>query len=439
MEFREEEILPHVDKVVHRLQQQARIPGFRKGKVPRTVLLSRVGGEAMRADAIEDAVQERYETAVVENGLDPIAQPSLRVLAGQESGDVTVEIDLQLRPRVSVEGWEAIEVQVPAITATDEDVQDVLNSIREQMATVKEVERAVQVGDQATINVIQVGEDGAEEVVTPYLTVRVGRGELGEQEEEALIGAAIGDKVPSPQGGEGRVYEVLAVRELELPEVNDEFAKLVSEFETYTELIEDIKSTFSRRRQQEARNAFEQGVYSALLELANPKEIPEPLLTSAYQKEIRDFGQVLDGSGISLHRFLEMSQQEEGDLARSLSNKAAQEVLWDLALRAVAFDAALEVSDGEVAAEIEQLLGERGADREQLMKPMQQAQVRAGLLKQKAFRELMARAKALAPDGTQLSLEQLGLGEEAEPAAGDGEGAVAAAADAPHDATGVQS
>ncbi len=424
LEFREEEILPYVDEVLRRLQRQARVPGFRQGKVPRSVLLSRVGGEAMRADAIEDAVQEHYETAVVENGLDPIGQPSLKVLSGQASGDVSVAIDLQLRPRVSVVGWDAIEVQVPAIAATDKDIEEVLNSIREQMATVKEVERPIQDSDQVTVNVIEVREDGTEEVVTPYLTVRVGRGELGGEEEEALIGASVGDKISSSHGGEPRIYEILAVRELELPEVNDDFAKLVSEFETSAELMADIRSTFSLRRKQEAKNAFEQGVYSALLELVSPKEIPEALLSSAYQKEIHDFGHVLDGSGISLHRFLEMSQQDESDLARSLSNKAGQEVLWDLALRAVAFDAALEVADEELALELERLLGERGADREQLLKPMQQAQVRAGLLKQKAFRELMARAKALNPDGIQLSLEELGLASLLEPVAqGSGDGA----------------
>ncbi len=435
IELRDEELRPYLDQAVRRLRSQVRIPGFRKGHVPTSVLVSRLGQETVRREAVEEAVQETYEDIVVENGLDVIESPSLRIVSGADAGDVTVELDVALRPVVKVEGIGGIEIEVPRVEIGDADVDAVIDSIREQMATLNEVERAAQPGDQVTFNVIALDGD-TEEVVTPYLTARLGKGEVSAEFEAALLGAAIGDKVtvaqPASQeasltgddkadtppsedeenGVRGTALEVLAIRELVLPQLDAEFVAQVSEFSTVDELREDVRTSMATRRIAEARSIFEQQLFQKVLELAEPKTIPESLLNSAYQQELHEFGHALDGSGISLRRYLEMSQQDESALAGQLSAKAAQSVLWDLALRAIAVAEAVSVDPDEVQAELERLAATGALEqRRGAVSPLQEFQVRTSLIKQKAYRRLANVVAIKDVDGNEVTLSQLGLEE----------------------------
>ncbi|MCL5053265.1 trigger factor [Ferrimicrobium acidiphilum] len=439
IELRDEELRPYLDQAVRKLRSQVRIPGFRKGHVPTSVLVARLGQEAVRREAVEDAVQENYEGVIVENGLDVIQSPNLRIVDGAEEGDVKVELDVALRPVVKVEGIGSIEIEVPRVELTNADVDTVIDSIREQMATLNEVERAAEEGDQVTFNVITVDGD-REDVVTPYLTARLGKGEVSSEFEAALVGSQVGDKVPvattgeseSAEDGEAQpdtkstVLEVLAVRELVLPELDAEFVGQVSEFSTVEELREDVRSSMTTRRVTEARSLFEQQLYQKVLELTEPKTVPEALLNSAYQQELHEFGHALDGSGISLRRYLEMSQQDENALAGQLSSKAAQSVLWDLALRAIAIDEAVSVEPAEVQAEIERLTASGAIEsRPGGISPLQEFQVRTTLIKQKAYQRLANVVTIKDVDGNEVTLSQLGLDQlveaetdvDAEPAA----------------------
>jgi trigger factor len=423
IELRDEELRPYLDQAVRKLRSQVRIPGFRKGHVPTSVLVARLGQEAVRREAVEDAVQESYEEVIVENGLDVIQSPNLRIVDGVEEGDVKVELDVALRPVVKVEGIGSIEIEVPRVDLTDADVDTVIDSIREQMATLNEVERAAEDGDQVTFNVIAVEGDN-EDVVTPYLTARLGKGEVSTEFETALIGAHVGDKVPvatvtEPETVENEeaqpdtkstVLEILAIRELVLPELDADFVSQVSEFSTVEELREDVRTSMATRRVSEARSLFEQQLYQKVLELTEPKTVPEALLNSAYQQELHDFGHALDGSGISLRRYLEMSQQDESALAGQLSSKAAQSVLWDLALRAIAIDEAVSVDPAEVHAEIERLATSGALEgRPESISPLQELQVRTTLIKQKAYQRLANIVTLKDVDGGEVTLSQLGL------------------------------
>ncbi|MHB8188890.1 MAG: trigger factor [Ferrimicrobium sp.] len=417
IELRDDEVAPFVEKSIGRLQGQVRIPGFRRGHVPRQVLENRLGIEAVRREAIDDAVQELYESAAVDNGLDVITSPSMRIVSGEAEGDVSVEIDLTLRPVVSVEGYRDLAIQVPVVRVTDNDVNEILEALREQMAVVSEVERPVVAGDQVTVNVIRVSSEGEEEIVTPYLTVRVGKGTLDASSEESLIGLSVGDRVditPGEDEDRPRVLEVLAVRELALPDPDDDFASQVSEFGTYEQLVADITTSLSRRRVEEARAAFTREFTSALMDLVEPKELPQSLVESAYQQELHEFGRVLDGSGISLKRYLEMSQQSESDLSQAFSVKAVQSVLWDLALRAIVMEEALECGDDEITAEQERLIAQsppasRGELMSRLSRPFESSALRVSLLKQKAHRRVASLVVIRDANSDPVTLEELGL------------------------------
>ncbi|WP_298345718.1 trigger factor [Ferrimicrobium sp.] len=428
IELRDEELRPYLDQAVRKLRSQVRIPGFRKGHVPASVLVARLGQEAVRREAVEDAVQESYEEVIVDNGLDVIESPSLRIVDGAQEGDVKVELDVALRPVVRVEGIGSIEIELPRVELTEADVDAVIDSIREQMATLQEVDRPVAEGDQVTFNVIAV-EGDTEDVVTPYLTARLGKGEVAPEFETALLGASVGDKVAveAPVDGDAddeaptqkTILEVLAIRELVLPDLDADFVAQVSEFTTVDELREDVRTSMASRRIAEARSLFEQQLYQKVLELTEPKTIPEVLLNSAYQQELHEFGHALDGSGISLRRYLEMSQQDENALAGQLSSKAAQSVLWDLALRAIAVDEAVSVDAQEVEEEIEKLNTSGALEpRRGGISPLQEFQVRTSLIKQKAYRRLANIVSIKDSDGNPVTLSQLELDQLLE--AGDG-------------------
>lgn len=449
IELRDEELRPYLDQAVRRLRSEVRIPGFRKGHVPNSVLVARLGQETVRREAVEEAVQEHYEEVVVENGLDVIESPSLRIVAGADEGDVKVELDVALRPVVKVEGIGGIEIELPRVELNEGDVDGVIDNLREQMATVNEVDRPAQDGDQVTFNVITVDGD-AEEVVTPYLTARLGKGEVAPEFEAALLGATVGQKVSvastsdpatpvaadnvdatdvdtddtdsgNQEDARGEdaedaketastVLEVLAVRELVLPQLDEEFVHQVSEFATVEELRSDLRTSMTSRRVAEARSIFENQLYRKVLDLVEPKTVPESLLNSAYQQELHEFGHALDGSGISLRRYLDMSQIDENMLAGQLSSKAAQSVLWDLALRAIAIDEAVSVDPAEVQAEIARLAAVGALEqRSGGVSPLQELSVRASLIKQKAYQRLANLVAIKDVDGNEVTLSQLGL------------------------------
>ena len=454
IELRDEELRPYLDQAVRRLRSEVRIPGFRKGHVPNSVLVARLGQETVRREAVEEAVQEHYEEVIVENGLDVIESPSLRIITGADEGDVKVELDVALRPVVKVEGIGGIEIELPRVELNEGDVDGVIDNLREQMATVNEVDRPAQDGDQVTFNVITVDGD-AEEVVTPYLTARLGKGEVAPEFEAALLGATVGQKVSvastsdpaTPVAADSvdadntdaddtdtddvetdkqedapgedaedlketasTVLEVLAVRELVLPQLDEEFVHQVSEFATVEELRSDLRTSMTSRRVAEARSIFENQLYRKVLDLVEPKTVPESLLNSAYQQELHEFGHALDGSGISLRRYLDMSQIDENMLAGQLSSKAAQSVLWDLALRAIAIDEAVSVDPAEVQAEIARLAAAGALEqRSGAVSPLQELSVRASLIKQKAYQRLANLVAIKDVDGNEVTLSQLGL------------------------------
>jgi len=416
LELREDEIRPYVESATGRLRSQVRIPGFRRGHVPRQVLEAKLGVSAIRSEAIEEAIGEVYEEAAVENGLDVIARPSLRIIEGQEGGDVKVEIDVKVRPTVSVDGYKEIEIEVPVVSLDDSYVDEVIDALREQSATVKEVERAALTGDQVTVNIIEkASEDKEEVVVTPYLTVLIGKGTLMKEDEEKLIGANVGDRreiSPSPEGAD-RVVEILAVRELELAVADDDFAQQVSEFETIGELRADLLAKAIERRKEEAGAVFRSQLQSKLVDLVEPKELPTELVESVFQDRLHDFGHALEGSGLTLKRYMDATGQTDQMIAQTINRDAVVSILWDLGLRAVAVAEALECSEDEVEAEKQKALEQAGAARtalaERLSRPFSELEIRSSILTLKARKRLGSLVSIKDTEGIPVAVSELGV------------------------------
>ena len=236
-----------IDEAFRKIAREVRISGFRPGKVPRKVLESRIGSEYARAQALEDALPEYYAEAVRDNGVDVIASPKFELTGGEESGPVSFEAVVEVRPTITVTGYRDLQVEIPNPSPSEDEVQEQIDVQRGQHAELVDVDRAAAEGDQVSIDI-----DGSVEGESlPGLNAEdylyeVGSGGIVEAVDEHLAGASAGDELsfsaPHPvQDGVEIDFEIAvkAVKEQVLPELTDEWVDENTEFDTVDELREE--------------------------------------------------------------------------------------------------------------------------------------------------------------------------------------------------------
>ena len=242
--------------VAKELAKQIRVPGFRPGKVPRQVLEARMGGAgALRAEALRESLPDFYARAVVDTELDPIASPEIDITAGEESGAVAFDAVVQVRPVVSIPGYDGLQVTLPGLTVKDEDVEHQIDRLRENDAELEVVGRPAIDGDQVTIDLHGNDESAAEVVGVDDYLYEVGSGSVVSELDGELRGAKAGDilafEAPTP-GDQDQIvsFRVLVkeVRVKKLPQTTDEWAAESSEFATVAELRADIATRITRVR-----------------------------------------------------------------------------------------------------------------------------------------------------------------------------------------------
>ena len=273
-----EELKPSLDAAYQAIAKQINIPGFRKGKVPPPVIDRQVGRGAVLDEAINDALPKLYVQALQDNDLQPLAQPEIDVTKLEDNTlfEFTAEVDV--RPAIEVPAYDALSVEVEDITVSEEDIDDEVESLRERFATLKDVERPAADGDVATIDLKATREgepvEGGE--VSGY-SYKVGSGEMLDGIDEALRGLSAGEETSFTSqllGGDlsGQDVEVAvtlgAVKEQELPELDDEFAQTASEFDTIEELRQDVDARLERTKRLEQAAAARDAVLEQLLDSA---------------------------------------------------------------------------------------------------------------------------------------------------------------------------
>lgn len=280
-----DEFKPEIDKAAKEISNQVAIPGFRRGHVPMRVLEAQFGRGIIVQEAINNSLDGYYGEALRENNLVPLGQPEVDMKnvpeeKGQES-DLIFVVTLPVRPEITIPDPAGYTLEVESTAVSDEDVEERLTSLRERFASLKDVERAVGEKDYCTINLRAV--IGEEEIDNAEgISYQIGSGNLVEGIDEALIGAKAGDEktfTTTLAGGEhaGEEAEVTVVlkgvKESELPEADDDFAQMASEFDTIDELREDL-------REQAAKDKTSAQVYAArdlLLEkLSADVDVPLP-------------------------------------------------------------------------------------------------------------------------------------------------------------------
>lgn len=279
------EFKPYLDRTYKNLSGQISVPGFRKGKLPKQLIEQRAGFDYIVEASLNDALNDYYAQALGENELSPLAQPELDVQSQPSTenreADVKLTITVTVRPEIELPNYEGLEVEVDEVEVTAEDEVQALDALRERFGTLKTAERPAADKDFVTID-IAAEIDGEQVDAANDLSYQIGSGTMLDGIDEALTGLSAGEDATfetklsgGEHAGEQATIKVKlsAVKERELPEADDEFAQLASEFDTIDELKEDIKKQVAEAKVAEQGTQARDKVLAKLVELV---EIPVP-------------------------------------------------------------------------------------------------------------------------------------------------------------------
>jgi trigger factor len=394
-----DELRPAIDRTVRRLSREIRVPGFRKGKVPRQVMEARVGREAIVADAIEnEAVPEFYLKALEELEIQPLSKGQVEPPDYADGGPLEFSATVEVKPDLELPSYKGVEVEAVDSEVTDEQVDAQLETLRERVAQLEVIERPLKAGDYARIDLR--GTEGEEEI--PQLTqadqlYELGSGGLPEELEKELEGAKKGDAVkaevvlPETAGARAGKAKVL-------PELDDDFASEASEFDTMEELRADIRTRMETVAADRAKAELENRVLDAYIAKVEVP-LPETLVNEELQFRFSRLSEQLSQLQMPVDRYLEMTGQSSEQLTTDLQTQAERAVKAQLVLEAVATAEELEVTTEEVDAEIErqaQRLGRPVKDVRKALAGSRIDVIRGDILRSKALALIVEHAEQTA-------------------------------------------
>lgn len=355
------ELEPSLKKAYREIGQQVQVPGFRRGKVPAAVIDQRVGRGTVLNEAVQEAIPQNILSAVREHDLKTLGRPEVEIteFADGDSLNFTAEVDV--RPELNLPDLSTVEVTVDELKIDDSEIDEQVQSLRERFATLKTVERAAAEGDfvQIDLNATVDGEEVPGGSAT-NLSHEVGSKQLLPGLDEAVVGlAADASTTFTTQlvGGDhaGRDAEVSVtvrtVKEKELPELDDDFAELASEFDTMAELRDDVRERVTRSKQVEQIYAARD---KALEQIVEAVEVPAPEGVVREEVESRKAAMVdqLERIGASMEEYLAAEEKTEEQINTELTEAAVQGVKIQLLLDTVADAEEIQVSDDEFGHEI---------------------------------------------------------------------------------------
>lgn len=384
-----EELEKAIETAYQRNKNRMSIPGFRKGKAPRKMIEQMYGKEIFYEDAANALIPEAYEKALDECTEDIVSAPKVDVIQIEAGKPFIFTAEVALKPEVTLGKYKGVQVDAADLTVTDEEVDKEI--AREQDANARTVnveDRAVKDGDMTVIDfegfVDGVAFEGGKGENYP---LTIGSGQFIPGFEEALIGAELNKEVDvnvtfpedyqaKELAGKPAVFKctVKEIKEKQLPELDDEFASEVSEFETLTEYKEDVKKKLAERKAAEAKDAKEETVIDAIIEDAK-MEIPDAMLETQQRQMVDEFAQRIQSQGLSMEQYMQFTGMTPAMMLEQIKPQALKRIQSRLVLEAVVAAEKITASDEEFETEIKtmgeaykmepeqvkELLGENGA------------------------------------------------------------------------------
>ena len=354
-----DELRPSMDAALKRLSSQVRIPGFRPGKAPARIVEQRVGRAALLQDAVNETIPRAYAEAVRESSVKAIGQPDVEVTKLEDGDSLAFTAEVDVRPDIELPEYRKLPVTVDKAEVTDEQVDEQLEALREQFATLNGVDRPVQTGDYVLLDLL-AEIDGAEVEggSATGLSYEVGADDLVEGLDQALTGMSAGESTTfeaALRAGDhaGQAAEITAtvhsVKERELPALDDELAQLASEFDTVEALRGDLAERLGRvgvlAQSAQARELL-------LDKLLEASDVPLPESAVKAEKEWREHDVVhqLEHNEAHLARYLDQQGKTREEFDADLQEAAERAVRTQIVLDVIADAESVSISDDELSA-----------------------------------------------------------------------------------------
>ena len=422
-----EEFEAAVNKAYLKMRGKINVPGFRVGKAPRKIIEKMYGEEVFYEEAVNIILPDAYEDAVKEQKLDVVGYPGVELESCTKDG-VVFKCTVAVYPEVKLGQYKGLEAPKAEVKVAAADVNARLKEMADRNSRLVSVERAVKKGDTADIDFEGfdngVAFDGGK---GENFDLEIGSGSFVPGFEEQLIGMKAGEEkdidITFPENyapelaGKPVVFHVKVneVKVKEVPAIDDEFAKDVSEFDTLKELKADIKKKMTAERTEAAQRAFEDVLMAKVAEGVEA-EIPHEMVELQAERMMEQFKQQLAAQGIPFDQYLKMTGTTEADFRKQADGPAAEQVKMDLAVEAIIKAEGLEATDEDVENELKNVAEKYGMDLETVKKYLRPEDVKEQVIREKAVKIVADSAVAVAPAEEKAELEAEGEVVEKRPA-----------------------
>ena len=416
-----------INKAYLKQRGKISVPGFRPGKAPRKMIESMYGAEVFYEEAVNILLPDAYEAAVKEQELKVVGYPEVELESCGKDG-VVFKCTVAVYPEVTLGQYKGLEAPKAEVNVTDEDVDNRLNEMADRNSRLVSVEREIQKGDTADIDFEGfdngVAFDGGK---GENFDLEIGSGSFVPGFEDQLVGMKAGEEkdidITFPENytpelaGKPVVFHVKVneVKVKEIPAMDDEFAKDVSEFDTLKELKADLKKKITGERKESAQRAFEDVLMQKVAE-GITCDIPDAMVNLQAEQMANNFKQQLASQGIPFDQYLKMTNTTEADFTKQAYGPAEQQVKMDLAVRAIIDAEKLDATDDEVEAEMKNVADKYGMDLDTVKKYLRPEEVKEQVIREKVIKVVADSAKAVAPAEEKAELEAEGEIVEKKPA-----------------------
>ena len=383
------------------------LPGFRKGKAPRKLIEQAYGAEVFYDDAANEVMQPAYEKALAEVELDIVSRPSIDIVQAKEGEEFIFTAEVAIKPEAVLKDYKGIELKKEEISVSEEEIDKKLEEVREQNARIIDVDdRPVKTGDTVTIDYAGSVDGVAFEGGTDQNhKLTIGSGQFIPGFEDQIIGKNIGEEfdvqVTFPEqyhaeelAGKAAVFAVKlhAITEKELPELDDELAQDVSDFDTLAEYKEDIKEKLLHEKEHKAEHEREHQVMDALVERLEV-ELPAPMVDLEVENQIYNMENRMRAQGFSLEQYMQFTGQTMSALQDSMKDSAVKSIKGRLALAEVIKAEKLEAAAEDIEKEYQQMAENYNMEMDRIKELVPEEEVKETILNRKALAVVTEAAK----------------------------------------------
>ena len=381
IEVSAEELEKALDSAYNKQKKSISIPGFRKGKVPRAMIEKMYGAGVFYEDAANELMQKSYPEAIDESGVDIVSRPSVEVVQIEKGKPFIYTAEVAVKPEVELGKYKGVTVTKIDTSVSDDEVAEALEQERNKNARdVSVTDRAIQEGDTAVIDFEGFGGKGENH------PLEIGSHSFIDTFEDQLVGKNAGDEVEvnvtfpeqyqaAELAGKPAMFKVKIneVKAKELPELDDEFAQDVSEFDTLAEYKEDLKKQLVEKKEVEAKKTKEDEAIQKIIDKSK-MDIPEAMIETQCESMVEEFAQRIAQSGLSMEQYLQFSGMTVDQLKEQVRPEATTRIQSSLVLEQIAKEENIEISDEEVDAEVEKMAAAYGMEADKLKEYMGEAE-----------------------------------------------------------------